>query len=131
MRAEAGVTDVRAPAAASSVLVVADDLMWATRLVSQADRAGAIARVVRDASALAAAVAESPPALVVVDLGSRVFDGVDAISAASRLGVPVIGVSQHEDLALRKRALAAGAGRVYAYAKMHSDGVSVLREWLA
>jgi DNA-binding response OmpR family regulator len=129
MRAET--TDVEAPAAASSVLVVADDLMWATRLVSQAGRAGASARVVRDPSALDAALAESLPGLVVVDLGSHGFDGVAAISAASSRGLPVIGVSQHEDLALRKRALAAGAGRVYAYAKMHADGVSVLRDWLA
>lgn len=105
--------------------------MWATRLVSQAGRAGAAARVVRDTAALEAAVDEATPGLVVVDLGSRGLDGVAAISTASRRGVRVIGVAQHEDHDLRKRALSAGAGRVYAYAKMHADGVAVLREWLS
>lgn len=119
------------PVASPSVLVVADDLMWAMRLVSQADRAGATARVVRDAAALEAAVQERRPGLVVVDLAARGFDGLAAISAAAGRGVPVIGVAQHDDHALRKRALGAGAGRVYAYAKMHADGVSVLRQWLS
>ena len=123
--------DVSVPSPTNSVLVVADDLMWATRLVSQAGHAGASARVVRSADALEAAVDEAPPGLVVVDLGSQRLDGVTAISTASRLGVRVIGVAQHEDHDLRKRALNAGAGRVYAYAKMHADGVAVLREWLA
>jgi DNA-binding response OmpR family regulator len=113
------------------VLVVADDLMWAMRLVSQAGRASATARIVRDAAALEAAIDEGRPALVVVDLGSRGLDGIAAIAAAGAAGVPVIGVAQHEDVAVRKSALAAGARRVYAYAKMHADGVSVLKEWLS
>jgi DNA-binding response OmpR family regulator len=117
--------------ALASVLVVADDLMWSTRLVSQADRAGAAARVVRNVEMLEAAMDEARPGLVVIDLGSQRFDGVRAIAIAAGRGIPVIGVAQHEDLALRKRALGAGAGRVYAYAKMHSDGVSILRERLS
>jgi DNA-binding response OmpR family regulator len=113
------------------VLVVADDLMWATRLVSQAERAGANARSVSDVDAIDAAAAETRPGLVVVDLGSHRFDGIAAIAAIVGRRIPVIGVAQHEDIALRKRALAAGARRVYAYAKMHADGVAVLSEWLS
>ena len=105
--------------------------MWATRLVSQAERAGATARIARDVTSLEAAVEEAPAGLVVVDLGSHRFDGVAAVSASAAHRIPVIAVSQHEDHALRKRALDAGAARVYAYAKMHADGASLLREWLS
>jgi DNA-binding response OmpR family regulator len=119
-----------APTTTASVLVVGDDLLWATRLASQAGRAGATARIVRDVAALEASVSEAPPRIVIVDLASRAFDGVAAIESAARYGLAVIAVAQHEDHALRKRALAVGARRVYAYGKMHADGVEILHEWL-
>jgi CheY-like chemotaxis protein len=120
-----------APSDASSVLVVADDLMWSVRLVSQARAAGAVGRTVGDLAALAAAVAADRPALVVVDLSARAFDGVRAVAAVAEAGLPVIAISQHEEHELRKRALAAGARHVYANAKMHADGVAVFARWLA
>jgi CheY-like chemotaxis protein len=116
---------------ALSVLVVADDLMWSVRLVSQARAAGAIGRTVRDLAALHATLAADRPDLVVVDLSARLFDGVTAVAAARTAGLPVIAISQHEEHDLRKRALAAGAQHVYANAKMHADGVAVLTRWLA
>jgi len=114
---------------ASTVLVVGDDLMWSTRLLSQAARAGAFGRAVRDLTAMRAAVAEEHPDLVVVDLSGR-FAGVDAVGEAANAGLPVIAIAQHEAHELRRRALAAGARRVYANAKMHADGVDLLRRWL-
>lgn len=113
------------------VLVVADDLMWSERLVSQARAAGASGSTVRDLAALRATIAADRPELVVVDLSARGFDGVTAVTTAATAGLTVIAMSQHEEHELRKRALAAGARRVYANAKMHIDGVAVLNRWLA
>ena len=96
-----------------SVRVVADDLIWASRLTAAVERAGA------------AAVREGGDA-VVVDLNGRTYDGVAAVASAVASGAPTIAVGQHEDRELRKRALAAGARRVYSYNKMHSDGPSLV-----
>ena len=43
----------------------------------------------------------------------------------------MLAVGQHDDLALRKRALAAGADRVYAYRKLFEDGPATLAAWIA
>lgn len=92
-----------------TVRVVADDLIWASRLNAAVERAGATpVRTGGDA--------------VVVDLNGRTYDGVEAVAAAAAAGTPTIAVGQHEDIDLRKRALAAGARRVYSYNKMHTDG---------
>lgn len=115
---------------AATVLVVADDLMWSERLVSQARAAGSAGTTVRDLAVLHATLAADRPDLVVVDLSARAFDGVGAVAAAAAAGLTVIAISQHEEHELRKRALAAGARHVYANAKMHADGVEVLNRWL-
>jgi DNA-binding response OmpR family regulator len=112
------------------VLVVADDLMWSTRLLSQAQAAGAAADAVRDLGGLRREIAAEFPDLVIVDLSNRAFDGVEAVAHASSAGARVLAVAQHEDLELRRRALAAGASRVYAYGKVHADGVALIRRWL-
>jgi hypothetical protein len=96
-----------------SVRVVADDLIWASRLVAAVERAGA--KPVR-----------SGGDAVVVDLNGRAYDGVQAVAEAAASGAPTIAVGQHEDLPLRKRALAAGARRVYSYNKMHTDGARLV-----
>lgn len=122
-----------ADAAIPIVLVLADDLIWSSRLTSIVGRAGGAARTVAGKAALAQALAgpAARPALVIVDLGGRRYDGVAAIAAAHAAGVPVIAIGPHEDVALRRRALAAGARRVYANSKMHADGPSLVRAWLA
>lgn len=119
-----------APGGSSTVLVVADDLMWSVRLASQARAAGAKAQTVRDLAALRATIAADRPDLVVVDRSARAFDAVTAVGIAAVAGRTVIAISQHEEHELRKRALAAGARHVYANAKMHADGVAVLTRWL-
>ena len=113
------------------VVVATDDLMWSTRLVSQATAAGAVGRTVRDLGALRATLAGEQPGLVIVDLSARAFDGVTAVADAAATGRTVIAISQHDEHELRKRALAAGARRVYSNAKMHADGIAVLVRWLA
>ncbi len=111
------------------VAVLADDLIWATRLADQVRAAGGAPRAVRTLGALEAALPDVDQ--VVVDLTARAYDGVAAIELAAASGRPVIAVGQHDDAPLRRRALAAGAQRVYAYRKLFDDGPETLRAWLA
>jgi hypothetical protein len=103
------------------VIVVADDLIWASRLSAAVKNAGASAVVAK-----ALAEAEPHDAPVIVDLNGRGYDGVAAVSQAASGGHRVLAVGQHEDLELRKRALAAGAVRVLSYNKMFTDGPNVV-----
>ena len=68
---------------------------------------------------------------VVVDLTARAYDGVAAVAAAHAAGRPVIAVGQHDDAALRRRALDAGAARVHPYRRLFEDGPRQLAAWLA
>jgi DNA-binding NarL/FixJ family response regulator len=68
---------------------------------------------------------------VIVDLTARAYDPVAAISLAHAAGRPVLAVGQHDDLALRRRALAAGADRVHPYRRLFEDGPRLLAAWLA
>ncbi len=115
----------RAPADLATVLIVADDLIWSSRLREAVERAGARPSVVAWNS-----LEESHGDLVVVDLGGRTYDGVAAVRDASQAAHVIIAVGQHEDLELRKRALAAGAQRVYSYNKLFTDGPQVIAGWL-
>lgn len=74
---------------------------------------------------------EAPIDGAIVDLGGRRYDGIEAIAIAAGRKLPVLAVGQHDDVALRRRALAAGAERVLSYNKMHRDGPAVLGRWLA
>jgi electron transfer flavoprotein alpha/beta subunit len=42
----------------------------------------------------------------------------------------VLAVGQHDDHELRKKALAAGADRVFAYRKLFEDGPGTISAWL-
>jgi CheY-like chemotaxis protein len=134
--AHAGATDPRASASPTSeprfpeVTVLADDLIWATRLGSIVRAAGARATIVGSAERLADALAGGVAEAVIVDLGARRADPVAAIEAAVRAGRPVVAVGAHEDLDARRRALAAGALRVYAYSKLFEDGPRTIAAWL-
>jgi len=108
-----------------NVCVIADDLIWASRLCAAVERAGA-----RPVRATGPAGAPTSADAFVVDLNGRTYDGVAEVARAVASGRPTIAVGQHEDLALRKRALAAGARRVYSYNKMHTDGPNVIARLL-
>ena len=86
-------------AAAPRVVVLADDLIWATRLVDGVRRAGGVPVPARTAAALASALPDADGALV--DLTARAYDGIAALEAAAGAGVPVIAVGQHDDAPLR------------------------------
>jgi hypothetical protein len=91
--------------------------------------AGATALPVRSAAALDAIIGDVDGAIV--DLTARAYDGVAAIAAASATGRPVMAVGQHDDRALRRRALDAGAGRVHPYRRLFEDGQRQVEAWLA
>jgi CheY-like chemotaxis protein len=110
------------------VVVLADDLIWQTRLVGTLQAIGADAARARGGAELEDALAAVDA--VVVDLTARNYDPIAAIERASAAGRRVLAVGQHDDADVRKRALAAGAERVYTYRKLFEDGPATLRAWL-
>lgn len=111
--------------------ILADDLIWATRLSDAVSAAGSVPKRVRRLADLEALLAEGSAPFVIVDLTARAYDGVEAIRTAATGGARVVAVGQHDDVAVRKAALAAGAERVYAYRKLFEDGPRTLGAWLA
>jgi DNA-binding NarL/FixJ family response regulator len=114
-----------------TVIVLADDLIWATRLSDAIVAAGALARRVRTLADLDRLLAPDGDGLAIVDLTARAYDGVEAIRTATAAGARVVAVGQHDDVALRKAALAAGAERVFTYRALFEDGAQTLAAWLA
>jgi DNA-binding NarL/FixJ family response regulator len=114
---------------ASRVAILADDLIWATRLAAIARAAGASPVMARSMESLATALAGGVDRAI-VDLTARAYDGIEAIAAAVAAGAAVLAVGQHDDLALRRRALAAGAARVVPYRLLaESSGAAVVARW--
>lgn len=111
------------------MVVLADDLIWADRLVRAVAASGATPTHVRSLAAFQAQLARSQAAIV--DLTARAYDAVEALRQARGAGVRSLAVGQHDDLPLRRSALAAGAERVYAYRKLFEDGPATLEAWLA
>lgn len=122
-------TDVAA--SARNVAILADDLIWASRLADAVGAAGASPRRVRRLEDLAQLLAIGDVGFVIVDLTARAYDGVEAVRAAADASARIVAVGQHDDAPLRKAALAAGAERVYAYRKLFEDGPRTLSAWLA
>lgn len=116
-----------------TVVILADDLIWATRLADAVSAAGAHPRRVRRLVDLAATLGQGGEAggLAIVDLTARAYDGVEAIRVATGAGARVVGVGQHDDAPLRRAARAAGAERVFTYRALFEDGPRTLAAWLA
>src|SRR6476646_171902 len=110
-----------------TIAIRADDLIWSTRLAEAVKAAGSEAKVIRRVDDLERLL----PAHVLVDLTARAYDGVAAIRLAVLSGARVIAVGQHDDAALRKAALEAGASRVFRYRALFEDGPRLLGKWLA
>lgn len=113
---------------ASPVAVLADDLIWSSRLAALLSALGVEPVLARGPASFDAALARAQAAIV--DLTARAYDGVAAIERASAAGVRVLAIGQHDDVELLRRARAAGAERALAYRKLTDDGPAVLREWL-
>ena len=109
-----------------TVAILADDLIWSTRLADAVRAAGGQPKVLRRLADLLA----DPMPHVIVDLTARAYDGVAAIRAARGVGAQVVAVGQHDDAALRKAAVDAGASRVFTYRALFEDGARLLGRWL-
>jgi DNA-binding response OmpR family regulator len=110
------------------VAILADDLIWATRLAASAEAAGLRPRGARRLADLEAILGDAV-GLAIVDLTARAYDGVEAVRAAADAGARVLAVGQHDDRELRRRAIEAGAGDVLPYRRLFEDGPAVLRGW--
>jgi len=110
------------------IVILADDLIWSTRLAGQVRAAGFAPVAVRSTEAFATALADADAAIV--DLTSRAYDGLAAVAAAREAGRPVLAVGQHDDHVLRRDALAVGADRVLAYRKLFEDGPATIGRWM-
>ena len=111
------------------VLIVADDLIWADRLVRAVSAAGATPRRVGSGPSFESALGEAE--FAIVDLTARAYDGIATVERATAAGLRVLAVGQHDDHELRGRALAAGAERVLAYRKLFADGPATIAAFLA
>jgi hypothetical protein len=111
------------------VAVLAEDLIWSTRLVDGVRRAGGEPVAARSTAGLDLALEGA--AGCIVDLTARAYDGLAALRAAGRAGVPAVAVGQHDDADLRREARDAGAMRVYAYRALFEHGDRELGTWIA
>jgi hypothetical protein len=111
------------------IVVVGEDLIWSERLARLLTGAGAEPAFARDEATLEAVLPGASG--VIVDLTALRLEPLVAIHSARAAGVRVLAVGQHDDHELRKRALAAGAERVYAYRKLFDDGAATVKAWLS
>ena len=114
----------------TDVAILADDLIWASRLADTVAAAGGTAKRVRRLADLQSALGDGGASFAIVDLTAMAYDGVEAIRSAAATGARVVAVGQHDDIETRKAALAAGAERVYAYRKLFEDGPRTIGAWL-
>ena len=114
---------------ATRVAIVADDLIWSTRLATLVTGSGAEPVPVRSVAALEAVLADGV-GRAIVDLTARAYDPLTAIALATAAGSAVLAIGPHDDHAARKAALAAGATRVLAYRKLADDGPATVAAWL-
>ena len=110
------------------VAILAQDLIWSDRLARAVEAAGALPERARTAPEFDRALEVAD--LAIIDLTARAYDPLEAIERASARHARVLAVGQHDDLELRKQALARGAERVFAYRKLFEDGPATIAAWL-
>jgi DNA-binding NarL/FixJ family response regulator len=108
------------------IAVLADDLIWSTRLTSILRAAGTEPVPARTLAEFERATVDG----AIVDLTARAYDGIAAVRSAHAAGRSVVCVAQHDDMAVRREALAAGASGVYPYRTLHEKGATALARWL-
>ena len=114
---------------AKRVAILAQDLIWADRLARAVQAAGAEPARAKTAPEFDRALVCAD--LAIVDMTASAYDAFTAIERARSTGARVVAVGQHDDIDMRKRALARGAERVYAYRKLFEDGPATISAWLA
>ena len=114
---------------ARRIAILAQDLIWSDRLARAVEAAGAEPTRAKTAPEFDRALECAD--LAIVDMTASAYDALTAIERARSSGARVIAVGQHDDIDLRKRALARGAERVFAYRKLFEDGPATITAWLA
>ena len=114
---------------APRLLVLADDLIWATRLEGQGRTLGAEVQRFTTPAKLLAVLATHPatPAdLVAIDATARAYDAEAAVREASATGARVLALVQHDDPEGRASLIAAGAVRAMPYRALFERGHAIL-----
>ncbi len=114
---------------APRLLVLADDLIWSTRLEGQGRTLGATVQRFTATEPLIAALAAEPatPAdLVAIDATARAYDAEAAVRAAAATGARVLALVQHDDPEGRVSLIAAGAVRAMPYRALFERGHAIL-----
>ena len=114
---------------ATRIAILAQDLIWSDRLARAVQAAGAEPARAKTAPEFDRSLVCAE--LAIVDMTASAYDPLAAIERARSAGARVIAVGQHDDIALRKRALARGAERVFAYRKLFEDGPATIAAWMA
>jgi hypothetical protein len=114
---------------AHRIAILAQDLIWSDRLARAVDAAGATPARSTTASGFDAELADAD--FAIIDMTATAYDALEAIERAHAAGIRVLAVGQHDDIDLRKRALARGAERVLAYRKMFEDGPATIASWMS
>jgi hypothetical protein len=115
--------------AVETVVILADDLIWATRLADLVRGSGREPAHVRSLLEFGAAL--QPGCATIIDLTARAYEGIPAVEMAAHLDARILCVGQHDDHDLRRRALDAGAERVLPYRALFERGPALLARWLA
>jgi hypothetical protein len=110
------------------IAILAQDLIWADRLARAAEAAGAEPARAKTAPEFDRSLVCAD--LAIIDMTASAYDPLVAIERARSAGARVIAVGQHDDIALRKRALARGAERVFAYRKLFEDGPATIAAFM-
>ena len=114
---------------APRLLVLADDLIWSTRLEGQGRTLGAdVQRFIKPAPLLALLAAQpaTPTDLVTIDATARAYDVEGAVRAVAATGARVLALVQHDDPEGRASLIAAGAVRAMPYRALFERGHAIL-----
>ena len=114
---------------ARRIAILAQDLIWSDRLARAVEAAGAEPARAKTAPEFDKTLVCAD--LAIIDMTASAYDPLTAIERARSAGARVIAVGQHDDLDMRKRALARGAERVFAYRKLFEDGPATIGAWIA
>jgi len=118
---------------APRLFVLADDLIWATRIEGQGRTLGALVERHSTLEGLTSALAGStaaPHDLVAIDATSRSYAPADAVARATAAGWRVLALVQHDDPTTRAALIAAGAARAMPYRALFERGHAILAEML-
>lgn len=112
------------------VLVVVEDLLFLVKIADAAKRSGLEAQIVKNEPDALAAVADTPPLLIIVDLNANSVDPIDLITKlkdGDRKKVPVIAFVSHVQGELKQRAHDAGADMVMARSAFSTNLPQILK----